>query len=154
MAHAPVLIATYAQFRDAIDQYATLDPKTRTAIMVTTSAVEASAYALSLNSLLASRAGWGGSEISAMHNGADIDAPRISSLLAVVREVAGNSRFLSGPTWRAALDDGWTTEQLTEAFAIVTLVRYVCQFATFAEVDSDTGSAEARETRPDALRSA
>jgi hypothetical protein len=91
MAHAPVVLAAYAALRKSIEEHATLDFKARTAIQLTVSAVDGSAYSAAINSMLGARAGWAADDIDALRAGTYNADPRLAALLAVVGAAAGHA---------------------------------------------------------------
>jgi len=141
MAHAPSVLIGYMAMRKALDEHATLDPKTRAAILLTVAAADKSAYTLGLNSLIARQAGWSEDETVALRNGGAEEA-KLAALLRIARQSATNRGHVEERAWQAALNAGWTDAQLAEAFAFIGLAQYVDSFVNFAETDIDPPFAE------------
>jgi len=155
MAHSPVLIAAYHGMRQAFDEHATLDPRTRTAIMLTASAVQDCAYTNAVHTMLAHVSGWNDAEIAAIRAGAFSADARLAVLLAVARSAAADSGHVSDARWQDALDSGWTPAQLLEAYASVGLTLFTGGFTNFAGTVLDVtatwprdGAAAARPANP------
>ena len=141
MAHAPSVFMGYMAMRKALDEYATLDPKTRTALLLTVAAADQSAYALPLNTLIARQSGWTEDETRGLRAG-HVDDPKLGALLDVAREAAPNHGRVDQTTWQAALDAGWSDAQLAEAFAFIGLAQYVHSFLNYAQTEVDVPGAE------------
>ena len=138
MAQSPSVLLSYMAMRQALEvNAATLDRKTRSAILLTVAAVEETGYTTALNSAIAAQAGWSQSEIRDLRAG-QTDDPRLCALLAVVRAVTRNIGRVDEPTWHAARTAGWSEDQLAEAFAFAGLTHYVDAFANFAQSELDS----------------
>jgi alkylhydroperoxidase/carboxymuconolactone decarboxylase family protein YurZ len=138
MAHAPTVFGAYWAMRDAVEQHATLEPKVRAALMLTVSAVTGSAYSLAVNKMLAARAGWRPGEIAALAIAVPLDTDdRTAALVAVIRQAAADEGHVREQTWDAALEAGWTTDQLGESFALLAIVLFVDFFVNFAQTPLD-----------------
>jgi catechol 2,3-dioxygenase-like lactoylglutathione lyase family enzyme len=123
--------------RQALEQSAaTLDRKTRSAILLTVASAEQTGYTIALNSAIAAQAGWTESEIRELGAGRTNDA-RLAALLDVVRGIARNVGRVDEATWQAARTAGWSEDQLAEAFAFAGLTHYVDAFANFAQSELD-----------------
>jgi len=137
MAHSPVLIAAYHGMRRAFDDHATLDPRTRTAIMLTASAVQDCAYTNAIHAMLAHAAGWSHAEIAAIRAGTFAGDERLEALLAVAREAAAHAGHVPDPLWQRARDAGWTPAQLLETYAALALTLFTGGFTHFAKTAVD-----------------
>lgn len=138
MAHSPTVFAAYWAMREAIEQHATLEPKVRTALMLTVSAVTGSQYSLAVNTMLAGRAGWTADEVAALAATIPLDTDdRAAALVAVIHEAAADEGNVRDQTWNAALESGWTTAQLGEAFATLGIVLFVDYFVNYAQTSFD-----------------
>jgi hypothetical protein len=137
MAHAPAVLEAYASIRRAASQHGTLDQQVRTALMLTAATAGASQYALSVISLLALRAGWQPGQVRALAAGGGVGEEKADSLIAVVREAAGNDGRVSDATWEAAAGRGWGDDQLAEAFAYLGLTVYTAYFLNYARTGLD-----------------
>jgi catechol 2,3-dioxygenase-like lactoylglutathione lyase family enzyme len=127
----------YMGMRRALDEHGTLDPKVRTALLLSVAAADGCACTIALNSLLARQSGWSPAEADALRRGKLEDA-HLAALLAVAREGALNGGRVEETTWQAALASGWTASELLEAFAFVGLTQYVDSFVNFARTDLDS----------------
>jgi hypothetical protein len=136
MAHAPAVLFGYMAMRRALDEHGTLDPKVRTALLLSVAAADGCAYTLALNSMLARQSGWTSADVDALRVGKLADA-HLAALVAVAREAALNGGRVEEATWGAATASGWTVSDLLEAFAFVGLTQYVDSFVNFARTDLD-----------------
>jgi lactoylglutathione lyase len=138
MAYSPSVLLSYMAMRQALeDNAATLDRKTRSAILLSVAAAEETGYTIALNSAIAAQAGWSESEIQGVRAGQP-DDPHLAALLAVVRAVTRNVGRVDEATWQAARTAGWSEDQLAEAFAFAGLTHYVDAFANFAQSELDS----------------
>jgi hypothetical protein len=137
MAHSPAVLEAYVSIRRATSQHGTLDQQVRTALMLTAATADASQYALSIISLLALRAGWRPDQVRALRAGDGTGDEKTDSLIAVVREAAGNSGRVSDAAWEAAIGQGWDDGQLAEAFAYLGLTVFTSYFLNYAGTDLD-----------------
>src|SRR5262252_4462906 len=65
MAQSPSVLLSYMAMRQALEENAaTLDRKTRSAVLLTVASVEETSYTTALNSAIAAQAGWSESEIT------------------------------------------------------------------------------------------
>src|SRR5262249_13835442 len=136
MAHAPAVLLGYMAMRKALDDFGTLERKTRAAILLTVAAADRCAYTVALNTLIAKQAGWSDEQTDRLRSGAS-DGPGLATLLDVVRQSALNHGRVEEATWQAARVAGWTEAELAEAFAFVGLTQYVDAFVNFARTDVD-----------------
>lgn len=140
MAHSPAVLEAYVSIRRATGQHGTLDQRVRTALMLTAATADASAYALAIISLLARRAGWHPDQVRALRVGGGVGDERTDSLIAVVREAAGNSGRVSDETWAAAVAHGWDDGHLAEAFAYLGLTVFTSYFLNYADTSLDVAA--------------
>jgi len=143
MAHAPAVIASYAGIRRALTEYGTLDPKTRTAIMLAASDALHAAYPVAVNTRLAGLAGWTPEQISALRAGHSATDPALAALLTLVRQAAGNIGHVEDTAWAAAAGAGWSDGQLAEAFAYLGVTVYVAYFTHYTDTPLDIAYAPA-----------
>jgi alkylhydroperoxidase family enzyme len=137
MAHAPAVLEAYVSMRRATASHGTLDPRTRTALMLATAVADDSEYALAIISMLALRSGWHPDQVDALLTGKDLGEPETDALLAVVRQAAANSGRVSNATWDRAAGRGWSDEQLAEAFAYLGLTVFTSYFLNYAGTELD-----------------
>ena len=149
MAHSPAVLAAYASIREATATYGTLDPRVRSALMLATASVSVSAYAQAVTSFLADRAGWSHGEVLALRDGRPLGEDKIDALVGVVREAATRSGQVSDEAWQRAADCGWSSEQLTEAFAFVALTVFTAYFLNYAQTPMDLPAGPAAADEPE-----
>ena len=137
MAHSPAVLAAYAGVRQATVTYGTLDPRIRSALMVTTAAVSHSTYAQAVTASLAARSGWDEAEVRALRDGRPLGEDKTDALVGVVREAAAGSGQVSDAMWQRAAEAGWSSEQLAEAFAFLALTVFTAYFLNFAQTPVD-----------------
>jgi len=137
MAHSPAVLAAYTSIRQATVAYGTLDPRVRSALMLATASVSQSAYAQAVTSFLAARAGWSEGEVLALRHGRPLGEDKTDALVNVVREAATRSGQVGDATWQRAADCGWSSEQLTEAFAFLALTVFTAYFLNYAQTPMD-----------------
>jgi hypothetical protein len=133
MVHAPAVFAMYAGMRRALEEFSTLDFKTRSAIMLVTSVSNDARYPIAIQIRLALRAGWTPKEVEKIRSDVFDSDRKLTSLLRLVRQAAAETGRVGDDTWNAAAEAGWTTMQLAEAFANVAFATMVDAFARFAE---------------------
>src|SRR5262249_13168055 len=106
MAHAPVVLAAYQGIQHAITKHGSFDAKTREAIALAVAAVDKCAYCQSAHTAGGRAAGWSLEQTVAIRDGtAELD-PKLSALLALARETAGNVGHVSDAAWQAAREGG------------------------------------------------
>jgi len=138
MAHSPSVLLSYMAMRQALEDHAaTLDRKTRSAVLLTVASADETGYATALNSLIATQAGWSEPEMHALRAG-QLDDAQLTALLAVVKAVVRDVGRVDEATWQAARTAGWSEDQLAEAFAFAGLAHYVDAFANFAQSELDS----------------
>jgi len=62
---------------------------------------------------------------------------RLDNLLVVAREITGEVGHVQDSSWRAAVDTGWSVEELEELFAHVAVNMYTNYFNHFAGTELD-----------------
>jgi AhpD family alkylhydroperoxidase len=103
MAHAPVVLAAYQGIQQAITKHGSFDAKTREAIALAVAAVDKCAYCQSAHTVGGQAAGWSLAETVAIRDGtAELDR-KLAALLAVAREIAGSTGYVTDAAWQAAL---------------------------------------------------
>lgn len=141
MAHSPATLAAYVSIRQATDQHGTLDLRVRSALMLTTAGTVRSDYAVAITSALAQRAGWSQAEILTLRDGQSVGDDKIDSLAGVIREAAARGGRVSEMSWQRAQACGWSSEQLTEAFAYLGLTLFTAYFVSYAQTPVDLPAA-------------
>jgi alkylhydroperoxidase family enzyme len=137
MASAPAVLAAYVGIRRAIEEHGTLDRRTRSAIMLAVSGVGGCAYTEAVNTVLATRAGWGPAPIDAILSGRPTGDDRVDALVAAAREASADGGRVTGGTWRAALAAGLSEAELGEAYASIALSVFVEGFVNYADTPFD-----------------
>ncbi|MDP9392949.1 MAG: carboxymuconolactone decarboxylase family protein [Actinomycetota bacterium] len=141
MAHSPVVLAVYQGMQQAIAEHGSFDARTREAIALTVGAVNSCTYCQSAHTAAAKAAGLSVEDTLAIRAGSVDFDPRLSALLAVAREIAGERGEVHDRTWDTALDAGWSDEQLAEAFAHVAVNLFTNYFNHYAGTDLDVPAA-------------
>ncbi len=140
MAHSPAVLTTYAAIQGALDADSSFDKATREAIALTVAAVDQCSYCQAAHTAAGQAAGLSAEQTVAIRRGA-VDDPELAALLTVVREQAENVGEVSDDTWQAALDAGWSDEQLTESSAHVALNLFTNYFNHLVRTDLDLPAA-------------
>lgn len=141
MAHAPAVLGTYTAMQAALAAHGSFDAHTREAIALVVGAVDNCAYCQSAHTIAAHRAGWSLEDTVALRDGTPIAEKELYSLLAVARQIAGAVGEVDDSTWQAALDAGWTVEDLSELFAHVMANLFTNYFNHYAETELDIPAA-------------
>jgi alkylhydroperoxidase family enzyme len=149
MAHSPAVLAAYVSIRQATATYGTLDPRVRSALMLATASVSVSAYAQAVTSFLADRAGWSQTEVLALQDGRPLGEDKIDALVGVIREASTRSGQVSDEAWQRAVDCGWSSEQLAEAFAFLALTVFTAYFLNYAQTPLDLPPGPAAAGQPE-----
>jgi len=119
MAHAPALIGLYDAAETVLAERSSLDAATREALHLTVATVNDCAYCQAAYTGAAKREGFSAEQALAIRRGALADAPALSALLAVAREIADRRGHVDEATWQSALDAGWSSAELLDAYAEV-----------------------------------
>jgi AhpD family alkylhydroperoxidase len=145
MAHAPVVLAAYQGIQRAITKHGSFDAKTREAIALAVAAVNKCAYCQSAHTVGGQAAGWSLAETVAIRDGtAELD-PKLAALLALAREIAGSTGYVTDPVWQAALQAGWSDTELTELFAHVAVNLFTNYFNHYVQTEPDLPAAPGLE---------
>jgi hypothetical protein len=139
LAVAPATLAGYVGLRRTTEEYGTLDPKTRTAVLATGGAALGVPYVGRLTARIAASAGWRPEEIASFTDGHGSGDEKLDSLLCVVGDAGRNLGVVDDAAWERAAHD-WTPEQLVEAFAYFSIAVYTAYFANFAATELDVPS--------------
>jgi hypothetical protein len=137
MADSPAVLAAYASLRAAIAEHGTLDPKVGWALNLATAVTVGNAYMTGIASRFARTSGWTDAQIAALRTRTTVGEAKIDALTAVVREAAAKSGSVTDTTWNAALQAGWSDQQLTEAFAYLGLTIFTGYFLNYAQTEMD-----------------
>lgn len=146
MAHSPIVLAAYSGIAKAIAKHGTFDARTREAIALAVGAVDSCDYCQSAHTIAATAAGLSSDETVAIRRG-DVDFDdKLAALLTVVRKAAAHVGDVDDITWKAALNAGWTEEQLTEAFAHLAANLFTNYFNHYVGTELDFPPARALST--------
>lgn len=140
LAVAPATLAGYVALRRTTEEHGTLDPKTRTAVLAVGGAALGVPYVARLTARIASSAGWQTDEIVRFTEGLGSGDEKLDSLLGVVGDAGKNLGVVDDTAWERAARDGWTPEQLVEAFAYFSIAVYAAYFTNFAATELDVPS--------------
>jgi AhpD family alkylhydroperoxidase len=145
MAHAPVVLAAHQGIQTAIARQGSFDAKTREAIALAVGAVDKCAYCQSAHTAGGQAAGWSLEETVAIRDGTANVGPKLGSLLAVAREIAGNTGHVADATWQAAREAGWNDAELAELFAHVAANLFTNYFNHYMQTEPDLPAAPGLE---------
>jgi AhpD family alkylhydroperoxidase len=141
MAHAPVVLATYAAMQSAIAEHGTFDRRTKEAIALAVGAVDGCDYCQAAHTASGRKAGLSLDQTIAIRaHSVDFD-PKLDALLDVAREIASHVGAVQDTTWKQALEAGWTDTELTELFAHVAVNLYTNYFNHYVETELDLPAA-------------
>jgi hypothetical protein len=137
MAHSAAVLAGYASLRGVTADLGTLGPKASWALNLATAAVVGNDYMIGIATRFAGMSGWDENGLAALKTGVATGDTKIDALVNVVRTAAAHSGKVDDPTWKAALDAGWSSEEVTEAFAYLGLTLFTGYFLNFAQTSKD-----------------
>jgi hypothetical protein len=136
MAGSPAVFAQYSALRQAMT-HIRVEERARAAAAVAVSAIERNEYTLAVNAMLARRVGWTDEQVAAIADARPTGDARVDALVAAAREVARDDGSVPGAKWLAALDAGWTVDDLTDIYAVVALVVFCDRFVRYAGTELD-----------------
>ena len=137
MAHSPAVLVAYTSLRAATAEHGTVGPQLSAALMLTAGTAVGNDYVVAITSRLAGLAGWTQEQIEALRTGISTGDDKVDAIVGLVREATANSGKVSDTTWNNAIDAGWNTEQLTEAFAYLGLTVFTAYFLNYAQTELD-----------------
>ncbi len=143
MAHSPVVLQAYVAIQQVIADYGSFDARTREAIALAVGNADQCGYCQAAHTGGGKAAGLSDDEMIAVRRGAAEFDAKLDALLTLAREYTLNTGTVDDATWQAALDAGWTDEELTELSTHVTLNLYTNYFNHFVETDLDLPAAPA-----------
>ena len=141
MASSPVALQAYVALQQVIQDYGTFDAQTREAIALAVGNVDECSYCQSAHTQGAKAAGFSEDQTIAIRQGAVEFDDKLAALLQVAREAAADKGNVKDATWQAALDAGWSTEELTKLSTHVTLNLYTNYFNHMVQTDLDVPAA-------------
>lgn len=143
MAHSPAVLQSYIAIQQVIDDYGSFDGRTREAIALAVANVDECSYCQAAHTAGGKAAGLTGDEMVAVRRGGAGFDPKLDALLDLAREYTANVGSVQDTTWQAAVDAGWTDEQLTELSVHVTLNLFTNYFNHFVGTELDLPEAPA-----------
>lgn len=141
MAHSPVVLHAYTALQRAIADDGSFDGRTREAIALAVAVVDGCSYCQAAHTGGGRAAGLSDDEMVAIRRDAVDFDDRLAALLAVARAYTRNVGSVQDATWQAALDAGWTDEELTELSVHVTANLFTNYFNHFVETELDLPAA-------------
>ena len=142
MAHSPAVLHTYLAIQDVLREHATVDAATREAIALAVGNEDDCGYCQAAHTAAGSAAGLSDEQMLDIRRGT-VEDPKLDALLRLAREYTANVGTTSDATWQAAVDAGWSDEQLTELSAHVTLNLLTNYFNHHVHTDLDGKAAPA-----------
>ncbi|WP_219419524.1 carboxymuconolactone decarboxylase family protein [Pseudonocardia nigra] len=143
MAHSPVVLGAYAGMQEAIARHGTFDGRTREAIALAVGAVDHCGYCQSAHTLGGKAAGLDPERMLAIRAGRPTGDDRLDTLLAVMREAAGEVGTVQDDTWKQAQAAGWSEEELGEGFAHLAVNLFTNYFNHYMRTELDLPPAPA-----------
>lgn len=143
MAHSPVVLQSYVALQQVIADYGTFDAGTQEAIALAVANADDCAYCQAAHTGGGKAAGLSDEQMIAVRRDAVDFDDKLGALLALAREYTTNVGSVDDATWQAALDAGWTDEQLTELSVHVTLNLFTNYFNHYVQTDLDLPEAPA-----------
>lgn len=141
MAHSPVVLQSYVALQSVIADHGTYDARTREAVALAVADVDGCSYCQAAHTGGGRAAGLSEDEMVAIRRGSVDFDPKLAALLVLAREYTQDVGSVQDATWQAALDAGWTHEQLTELSVHVTLNLFTNYFNHFVRTDLDIPAA-------------
>jgi len=142
MAHSPAVLETYVAIQRVMRDVGTFDGPTREAIALVVANVDECAYCQAAHTAGGKAAGLTEQQTVDIRRG-QVDDPKLSALLTLVREQTGHVGSVQDSTWQTALDAGWTDAELTETSAHVALNLFTNYFNHLVRTDLDLPAAPA-----------
>lgn len=141
MAHSPVVIAAYDGISQAIATHGSFDARTKEAIALAVGNQNDCDYCQGAHTVSGRKAGLTEEQIIAIRAGeVDFD-PKLAAITEVAREAAARTGNVSEAVWQAALDAGWTDEELAEAYAHIAANLFTNYFNHYAGTELDVPAA-------------
>jgi uncharacterized peroxidase-related enzyme len=140
MAHSPAVLETYAAIQNVLADKGTLDARAREVIALAVANVDECSYCQAAHTLAGKAAGLREDETVAIRRG-QVDDPKTSALVTLVREQAANVGHVKDSTWQAAIDAGWSDTELAETSAVVALNLFTNYWNHFVETELDLPAA-------------
>lgn len=141
MSNSPTVLNTFVALEGSVADHTSLDRKTRDAIHLTVASVNECTYCQGAYTMAAKAAGFDDEETKQIRRGLVGDDEKLTALLAVAREIADRRGSVDDSTWRAAVDAGWTEQQLLDAFADTARTIFTNYFNHFVDTEQDVPEA-------------
>ena len=141
MAHAPAVIGAYNGISEAIAAHGTFDARTREAIALAVANENGCDYCQAAHTLSGREAGLSTEQSTAIRAGNVGFDEKLSALTGLVREAAAHTGTVTDATWQAALDAGWSQQELAEAFAHIAANLFTNYFNHYAQTKLDLPAA-------------
>jgi hypothetical protein len=109
-------------------------------VLATSGAALGVPYVERLTARIAAGAGWQPDEIVRFTDGLGSGDEQLDSLLGVMGDAGKNLGLVDDAAWERAAHNGWTSEQLVEAFAFFSIAAYMAYFTNFAATELDLPS--------------
>lgn len=119
MANSPALIEMYDLVESHLAENSNLDNATRQAIHLSVAAVNECGYCQAAYTGAATAAGFDEEETIAIRQGRLPDDPKLEALLSLCRQIADNRGYVDDSVWEGALANGWSREEVLDAYAEV-----------------------------------
>ncbi len=141
MANSPAVLLSYVALQDVIREHALLDARVREAIALAVGNEDECIYCQSAHTGGGKAAGLSDDEMIAIRRGKAEFDPALDALLTLAREFTADVGNTSDATWQAAVDAGWSEEQLTELSVHVTLNLFTNYFNHHVHTELDVPQA-------------
>lgn len=143
MAHSPAVIGAYDGISRAIAAHGSFDARTKEAIALAVGNQNGCDYCQAAHTVSARKAGLTEEQILAIRAGGVEFDQKLATITEVARAAAARTGNVSEPVWQAALDAGWTDEELAEAFAHIAANLFTNYFNHYAGTELDVPAAPA-----------
>jgi AhpD family alkylhydroperoxidase len=143
LAHNQAVFGIYLGKNQALKDHGTFDAKTREAIALAMANQNGCEYCEASHTRSGRRAGWTDEEMIAIRAGKVTWDPKLSAMTELVRDASANTGDVSDGVWKAALDAGWTEDDLAEAFAHIMGNLFNNYFNRYARTEFDFPAAPA-----------
>ena len=121
MAHSPAVLHAYLALQDVLKEHGTIDAKSREAIALAVGNQDDCDYCQAAHTGGGEAAGMTDDQMIAVRRGEIDFDPKLDALLNLAREYTAKIGATTDAAWQAAIDAGWSDEQLTELSTHVTL---------------------------------
>ena len=137
MAHSPAVLTAYSSLRAVLAEHTTFDPKVGAALTLAAAVGVGNSYMIRIASRLAQMNGWSEEQVVGLTTGISTNNAKVDVLAGLVKEAAANSGNVTDIRWNAAVQAGWSDEQLADAFAYLGATVFTGYFLNYAQTDLD-----------------